>query len=337
MKKVFLAIFALSFIQYSQAQTPPDGLIGADFRAWVKFNFYDGIMDPLGYTEARQRMYFYAENFNDTVECLYSGYKKFVEGGVIGPTPSPLNAEHIVPQSLYNEDEPMRGDMHILYPTYDQWNTKRSNNPFDEINDNSTDEWVRNDVSMTSIPTSNIDEYSESLTSFAWEPRESRKGDVARAVFYFFTMYPAYDIRFVGDTDVLCDWHEKDMVDSRERTRNNGIVAFQDNTNPYVDNPQWANQAYGCEVVVASTLLNEQQLNVFPNPASDKLQIQLDTWKDYPLIGKVFNGTGQLVYAFPVKSSSTILDVREFTESFYVMSLYDRQGNLIGKRQIVIQ
>jgi hypothetical protein len=48
--------------------------------------------------------------------------------------------------------------------------------------------WLRGTTRLTTIPTSNIDEYSEDTNS-QFEPREDHKGNLARAAFYFYTMH----------------------------------------------------------------------------------------------------------------------------------------------------
>src|SRR5690606_6906717 len=128
-----------------------------------------------------------------------------------GSNPDPINCEHTVPQSFFNEAEPMKSDIHHLFPTYSNWNSTRSNYPFAEINDNSTTKWMYLTTSTSSIPSSNIDLYSEYASS-TFEPREDHKGDVARAIFYFYTMYPtqAGSISAVADINELYDWHLAD-------------------------------------------------------------------------------------------------------------------------------
>ena len=73
-----------------------------------------------------------------------------------------------------------------------------------------------------------------------WEPRESKKGDVARAVFYYYTMYPdeGTAISACGDLNTLFEWHENDPPDAAEISRNTKINLVQGNKNPYVEHPE---------------------------------------------------------------------------------------------------
>ena len=132
---------------------------------------------------------------------------------------------------------PRGGRFHHLFPTFDKFNSRRSNFPFREIPDAETKKWLIELSATDSIPTSNIDGYSESANN-AFEPRESHKGNVARAVFYFYTMYPQYPMSRVGDINMLYAWHLADAVDQAEKDRNAKIAAHQGNRNPYVDNPE---------------------------------------------------------------------------------------------------
>lgn len=230
----------------SYSQTPPSYLDGEDLKAWFRTNYYDGKHNTLGYSTARKYMYNYIDNHNNTITCVYSGYEKSWTYGGTGTNPSPINCEHTIPQSFFDEGEPMRSDIHHLFPTYENWNSARSNYPFDDIPDAQTTKWMYLSNYQTSIPTSNLDLYSEYYSS-TFEPREDHKGNVARAVFYFFTMYPtqAGNISSVADPELLYQWHLADPVDDLEIARNDKIETYQGNRNPYIDYPEKVALAWG--------------------------------------------------------------------------------------------
>jgi hypothetical protein len=225
------------------SQTPPTGLSGEAFKDWLKDSFYEGKHQALGYTQARVQMYNFIDNENNRIQCVYSGYEKTWNYGGTGSNPMPINCEHTIPQSFFDEQEPMRSDIHHLFPTYADWNSRRSNYPFSEIPDQQAQIWMIFDQSSSTIPSVDIDEYSEGASQ-TFEPRESHKGNVARAVFYFFTMYPQYSMEQVGDPDLFYQWHLMDPVDQKERQRNDGIEQVQGNRNPYIDHPEWVNRAW---------------------------------------------------------------------------------------------
>ena len=73
-------------------------------------------------------------------------------------------------------------------------NSSRGNHPYAEIQDEDTDIWYRNDYSQNNIPTEFINEYAEKYnppnqSDERFEPREEQKGNTARAMVYFYTMY----------------------------------------------------------------------------------------------------------------------------------------------------
>ena len=101
-----------------------------------------------------------------------------------------------------------------------------------------------NYFSTGTIP-ANPDDFSE-RSNGVWEPRESQKGDIARAVYYFYTMYPtqAGDLSGVCDPQTLYDWHLADPVSAFEVQRNDRIEVAQGNRNPYVDDPSLVFRAW---------------------------------------------------------------------------------------------
>ncbi len=227
-------------------QAPPSNLSGEALRTWLKQNYYDDKHVELGYSTARMYMYNYIDNHNNTITGVYSGYEVSWTYGGTGTNPAPINCEHTVPQSFFGKAEPMRSDIHHLFPTYQNWNSTRSNYPFTDINDNTTVKWMYLDQEQATIPTSNIDLYSEYANS-TFEPREDHKGDCARAIFYFYTMYPtqAGDISSVADINTLYQWHLNDPVDAKEIARNNAIETYQGDRNPYIDYPDAVAEAWG--------------------------------------------------------------------------------------------
>ncbi|GAA4313985.1 hypothetical protein GCM10023183_33990 [Nibribacter koreensis] len=263
------------------AQTaPPSNLSGAELKTWLRQNWYDGKRVVLDYSTARGKMYNYVDNYNNKVTCVYSGYQESNTYSETNTSPSltALNCEHTVPQSWFNEVERMRTDIHHLFPTVVQWNSDRGSDPFAEIPDAQTQKWIRLLSSQTSIPTSNIDEYSED-TGTQFEPREDHKGNLARAVFYFYTMHEgqSFDagkntVSAVADMQTLYNWHLQDPADARELERNARVQRAQGNRNPYIDYPELVARAYGFATVACTpTTAASQPLITEAAPTSFKL------------------------------------------------------------------
>lgn len=235
---------------------PPTSLQGQALRNWLRTNWYDGQRTELSYAEARAKMYNYADNYNNSVTCVYSGYNTpnpFSFTSTSTTSAANINCEHSIPQSWFGSAARMVSDMHHLYPTYIQWNSNRGNNPFADIPDATTTLWMRNTSSQSTIPTTNIDEYSEDTNS-QFEPREDHKGNVARTAFYFYTMHDTQsqliatghqNITSIAPLATLYAWHLADPVDAHEIERNRRVAASQGNYNPYIEHPELVAQAYG--------------------------------------------------------------------------------------------
>ncbi len=250
MKRILLAfsILLMASLQLAAQTTPPSNLSGDELKSWLRTNWYDGKRVVLSYSTARGKMYNYIDNYDNKVTCVYSGYQESKTYSETNTSTSManINCEHTVPQSWFSEVEVMRSDIHHLFPTFMQWNSDRGSDPFAEIPDNQTTKWIRGTSSQSAIPTTNIAEYSEDNSS-AFEPREDHKGNVARAVFYFYTMYPtqAGNITRAANLNTLYEWHKQDPVDDRERERNRRTAVAQGNLNPYIDYPELVAKAWG--------------------------------------------------------------------------------------------
>lgn len=99
--------------------------------------------------------------------------------------------------------------------------------------------------SSTDKPDINIDDYSEA-TGNQFEPRESVKGNIARAMFYFNTIFsdkgePSF---FDQQDEALCLWNRLDPFDSPELARSAAIAQKQGNENPFVLDPSLAERLY---------------------------------------------------------------------------------------------
>ena len=237
---------------------PPTSLQGQALKDWLRQNWYDGKRTELSYNTARGKMYNYTDNFENRVTCVYSGYQETVvidsastDPGVVNN----INCEHSIPQSWFDQAVRMRSDIHHLFPTVIQWNSDRGSDPFAEIPDAQTLKWIRGNASQTTIPTANIEEYSED-TNTQFEPREDHKGNLARAAFYFYTMHQgqSFDagkdvITALADLNTLYQWHLADPVDARERERNRRVAKSQGNFNPYIAFPDLVGRAWGFQVL----------------------------------------------------------------------------------------
>ena len=196
---------------------------------------------------------------------------------------SGLNQEHLWPRGEGADGHNGERDLHHLAPTWVRANGDRGSLPFAEIPDAQTDNWYVENTVTSAVPSSDIDLYSERDVNTAFEPREDFKGDVARAMFYFYTMYEAQanDAFFEGQKETLYAWHYADPVDAAELARTRAIAALQggdDRENPFVLDSTLARRAYFAPAVSTEdgVLPAEGSLSpAYPNPFTARTALTL--------------------------------------------------------------
>jgi endonuclease I/endonuclease/exonuclease/phosphatase family metal-dependent hydrolase len=221
-------------------------LTGLDLQREIRSSFQP--KRTLGYGDARDKMFGELDNINGQVVDIYGGRIIRVSNDgdpsqVAGN--QKVNTEHTWPQSKGAGQEPQRSDLHHLFPSDAKINNERGNKPFGEIQDTQTKKWLKGESIATTKPNSGIDDYNESISGL-FEPRESIKGDVARAIFYFYTVHKsqADDSFFAQQKKDLCHWNKQDLPSSVEIKRSHAIAQLQGNENPFVIDPTLADRTY---------------------------------------------------------------------------------------------
>ena len=341
----------MAFLLPVQAQFHEDvleGLEGDELLNALQDDFTPVFI--LSYSQARDKMYREIDNVNDTVTCVYSGFKKYLrpntsnaisdllEGGSNG-----INCEHTYPQSRGAGAGNARSNMHHLFPARAGVNEARSNHPFKEINDSQTDSWYYLDDIRSSIPTSNIDAYSERDGS-RFEVREDHKGDAARAAFYFYTIYrdqanAANSTYFNLMDEDLCDWHLMDPVDQKEWDRTYAIATYQENlVNPFVLDCTLAERLY-CDGQAACRPLSNNNLFLdyfnyapaYPNPSNGQLNIPFEIKSGGTMKIELLNLFGQQIQTLLNESKQAgqyelSLNIEEVSNSFHFIKFEFQAG-----------
>ncbi|MFM2266716.1 MAG: hypothetical protein RL757_156 [Bacteroidota bacterium] len=209
----------------------------------------------LGYDTGRDSMYGRLDVVNGTLECIYTGYQIAMPASVV-LTPRPtcnaggINAEHTFPQSMGAATGPPESDLHHLHPCKSNVNSARGNLPYGNIPTNSITHWYIGTSNLTTAPTSGIPTYSK-LGNGEFEPRDIKKGNIARGMFYFMTIYEAQVLAAAGGAafwdgmkNDLLAWHYADPVDASERARSQRIKTWQGNENPFILDSTLARRAF---------------------------------------------------------------------------------------------
>jgi hypothetical protein len=221
----------------SFADTVGVGKSGPELIQYLRETFRPAT--PLSYRFARQAMFSELDNQGGFVRLVYTG-RPYRTSSI--PNPNQVNTEHTWPQSKFrfaSNHRHMKSDLHHLFPTYNRVNGERGHKAFDEIPDQATETWWIDPEARFDVPEDEIEQYSEA-TEEVFEPREDHKGNVARALAYFFSVYGGENIEsqwFLSRLELFARWHREDPVDSRERVRSAGIAALQGNENPFVLDP----------------------------------------------------------------------------------------------------
>jgi hypothetical protein len=297
MKYKILSLFSfLTLTLHSQEIIFP-GLHGDSLITEIKRYYTPKAILP--YDQARTKLYNEIFIHNDSLECFYSGYKI--------PVPSSTNilawtakygiqTEHLYPRSLGSSAMPALGDLHHLVPSKSNINIMRKNAPFSDIPDDKTKYWLLADKVFTRPDQKLIDQYSES-TNNMFEPRETKKGDIARALFYFYAIYGATLSKksksfFTSMLPDICRWHRTDKVDSTEILRSLAIARIQSNVNPFIFDPSLAERCF-CKTHT-DIPPKIHIVNVFPNPSKGLFYIEIEDYKG-PIIMKIHNQSGKLL------------------------------------------
>jgi hypothetical protein len=265
MKSKWIILFFLGSLPFGQ-DVIGGGLYEGELIEFLQVNYKTST--TLGYTDARDTLYLNIDRIDGQVKGIYTNYTVDLPNTGVDPSThlyeNGINCEHIWPQSLYEGGEPLKSDMHALRPCKDNVNSARGNKAFNDVLDSQTATWYWQDSQTSNIPSSNIDEYSENHGTY-FEPREDRKGDIARTMFYFYTMYSeeADDDFFEVQKGVLQTWHDQDPADEDELNRTWAIAPYQQNKpNPFILDATLVGRAYFYDGELQGDMNGDGELNI---------------------------------------------------------------------------
>ncbi len=249
------------------------------------------------------------------------------------------NREHSWPKSWFNDGNPMYTDMFHLVPTDGYVNGRRSNYPYGEVG---TASWTSQNGSRLG------DCATPGYTGVVFEPRDEYKGDFARNYFYMATRYYKEDSGWPGSAMVtgsqfkpwaramLLIWAQEDPVSQKEINRNNAIYTIQDNRNPFIDHPEYANSIWGSNTGIFDQPA-QVALQVYPNPASSKCTITLPpefNQQNYTFV--VYSSTGVEVNTnLVITGDHAIVNMEELPSGFYLLRLALNDYNTLYQARII--
>jgi len=184
-------------------------------------------------------------NGTKSVFCVYTGYEHIYSGSFSFGT---MSREHVFAYSWMpthpSTSNDQYSDQHHLFPTHqNNANGRRSNHPLGTVV-NVTYQFLNGKVG------------TNNLGQTVYEPMNSFKGDVARAMLFMTIRYDGlsgndWDFNWLNgtrlpslseapqDLNLLLDWCRQDPPDKWEVDRNNYIQSIQQNRNPFTDHPEY--------------------------------------------------------------------------------------------------
>jgi len=174
------------------------------------------------------------------------------------------------------------------------------------------------------------------------------KGDVARSIFYLAVRYNGLEVvsgypdgmigKF-GDLDTLLTWHRNDPPDDFEMNRNNVVQTWQFNRNPFIDMPEMIEYIWGdkqdeiWQNPSSVTWTDIDNFQIFPNPTSSTLQINLGTIMDGKFTLSDVNGA--ILQSKSFVAQNLISTNVEGLTGIYFITILPTIGQAVTKKLVI--
>ena len=252
------------------------------------------------------------------------------------------NREHTWPQSWFSSSNGPQSDLFHVMPSDGKVNGERGNTPYGNVG--STVYFTSTNGSLLGITT------DLGFNSAVFEPIDEYKGDLARNYFYMSTRYNSEDGAWTTSSatnkstilpwqlNVLLTWHHNDPVSSKEIARNNVIYNdYQNNRNPFIDNPHWADSIWLATVnnfIISADIEENNELNkisLFPNPSTGNVFLNVGSIStDYLVDISDINGRKMDPIAIGFESSLEYdfikINSDSWQKGFYFVKVFTEKG-----------
>jgi hypothetical protein len=283
------------------------------------------------------------------VNCVYSGYAHLYPGAFFYDV---ISREHSWPHSWMptwpDEEGDEYSDLHNLFPAHqNSANAVRSNRPLGVV--------VNQTSSFLGAKYG-----TDANGNLVYEPRDSHKGDAARAILYMAAKWNGnggswelpnpidFLVQYGQDQDVLKQWHWQDPPSNYEIARNDYVESVQGNRNPFVDSVNWV-----CYIDFSDMTLVEPteipclttpnsieevafgSVGIYPNPTVGLLTLQLDMVQSEVLNAEVLDISGRAVRSNSVNAAQGMsqhqLDLQGLAKGVYSLRVQGTNGVLTQK------
>jgi len=235
----------------------------------------------------------------------------------------PSNKGGSWPNSSNGKELPEYNDLHQLFPA-DQANAnvKRSNNPFGEI--------VGTPTFVSPTGEGKLGKDASGIT--VWEPINSQKGDLARALFYMCVTYNGvngdnWKLPSNQNEAVLKKWHRQDPPSALEIARHELIATLQKNRNPFIDSLEFADRINFSEMsyikdttTTINALTKRVSLSISPNPSYTGIFV-IQTTK--PVNFQLYTLNGTLLAGYKNQDLGFSIDLSTYPKGIYYLRTED--------------
>lgn len=197
-------------------------------------------------------------------------------------------------------------------------------------------------------------QHSEAIECYAdadsWEPRDAVKGDVARMMFYMSTRYEGEngnpDLELVnytgtsgsyfGKISTLLEWNAQDPVDDFERNRNNVVFSFQENRNPFIDHPEFADYIWGDP---QTTNISQYEIlyNVSPVPAEYLIKIAVNETEFENTEIYLYDYCGKIVLRETMQDQIQEINISGLQSGMYILKFENAKTGSVETKKIIKQ
>lgn len=338
-KKQIFQIVCLVFALFSfslQAQIPDgyydaaEGLSGNELKSALH-NIIDN-HDEYSYNNLRDFILKDTDedpNNSSNVILIYSGISRSKNdfGGSLGE----WNREHVWAKSHgdFGNSPPAGTDAHHIRPSDVQINSLRGNLDFDMGGD-----------AVPNCPGCKRDGDS-------FEPPDRVKGDVARMIFYMAARYEGGsgepDLEVVDEVNTypnpkhgklseLLVWNLQDPPDDFEKNRNDVIYyQYQENRNPFIDHPDYANAIWGDPEAISSS--PSLSIACYPNPVVNELIIE--SAYSETLLYSLYFTDGRLVDQARLSGNHSVINMTSLNSGLYLLILTDANRKPIQQYKLI--
>ena len=241
------------------------------------------------------------------------------------------NREHSFPKSWFGGAiPPMNSDMFHVVPSDGYTNGQRGNYPYGDVG---TASWTSTNGSKKGNCV------SPGYTGTVFEPIDEYKGDFARGYFYMLTRYmddiSSWDSPMLSGSDfsgwakdLLLEWAENDTVSTKEINRNNEIYAIQENRNPFIDHPEYAQLIWDLSASIEESIVI--QPNVFYQNSTLYISNNQGNFENV----FIYSYSGQMIYNSTISMQEENIPI-DLQNGMYILD-FNSQNSRASVKLLVI-